>query len=132
MAFLTAREIKLYLMIVALVTLLAVFVTALIILLGGRGDGEGGGRRPERVEAYKPDSATEDPLRTKPILSGRMKVPEDFKALFEAEWKPFRQLQRRWTKPQIEAYWIDPQKIIEEELRKESEKAVSSFFEELP
>ncbi len=132
MAFLTAREIKLYFSIVALVTLVAVFVTVLIILLGGREGRSGDGRRPEQVNTYRSESGIEDTLSTEPMLGGRMKVPEEFKALFEAEWKPFRHIHDRWTQQQIEAYWIDPEKIIEEELRKESDEAVRSFLEELP
>jgi hypothetical protein len=138
MAFLTTRELKFYLIGVGLLTLIALFVTVLIMLIGG-----GGGQTPEDAaesgtEITGAGTADGEPSGTEEIFApgertvSRMKVPEEYRRLFEPSWKPFRRIHDTWSREQIDRYWIDPREIVEQQVKKESEKAVESFLEELP
>lgn len=127
MAFLTARELKLYLMGVGFLTLIALLVTALIMLLGGGGDT----RSSEDAEATRVTREAEV-FATEDRLVSRMEVPAEYRSLFEADWKPFREIHESWSRAQIAPYWIEPEKIVEQQLKKESDEAVESFLEELP
>ncbi|MFO7849431.1 MAG: hypothetical protein R6V67_05690 [Spirochaetia bacterium] len=132
MAFLTARQLKLYLSGVGLVTLLALLVTVLIMLLGGRTDSPDEGARDEGSRGGEASAEEVDIFSSEERIVSQIEVPEEYKAVFEARWKPFRPVYDSWSKEQIEPFWIDPKKIIEEQLKKESSKAVNSFLEELP
>lgn len=131
MALLTKRQLKFYLGGVGLVTLLALFITVLIMLLGGRAGGDrrgtqnaspGGGTSTEEIELFSAEDR----------IVQHLEVPEEYKELFVPRWKPFRPVYDRWSPSQIEPFWIDPKKIVEEQLKKESNRAVRGFLEELP
>ncbi len=44
----------------------------------------------------------------------------------------FRQRQSRWSKEQVERYWIPPRDVAAEVLRKANDKAMDKFFESIP
>lgn len=133
MALLTAKELKYYLIGVGFVTILALFVTVLIILLSGGGDSAPSDASGERAPADgSAVSAAEEMFSYDAKVVSRMRVPEPYKALFSPEWKSFRPVQEKWSRDQIAPYWIDPKKIVKKELEKESREAVSGFLEELP
>ncbi len=132
MAFLTAKELKLYLIGVGLLTLVVLFVTVLIMLMGGRG-----GEERESAEAGTEISGAETSgadaiFAPEEQAVSRMEVPQEYRRLFEPNWKPFREVHEKWSRDQIQRYWIEPRDIVEQQVKKESEKAVESFLEELP
>lgn len=132
MAFLSKREIKLYLGIVGLVTLLALFVTVLIIMIGR--SGEEPSARPDGGAAELPEGGEfqNDIFSPQEEVVSQMEVPDDYRALFRPEWKEYRQIHGSWSRAQIEAFWVEPEKIVEQQLEKESDKAVETFLKELP
>jgi hypothetical protein len=137
MAFLTTRELKFYLIGVGLLTLIALFVTVLIILIGG-GEAQEQGSAESGTEITDDGTAGGEPSAVDEIFApgertvSRMKVPEEYRRLFEPSWKSFRHIHDTWSREQIDRYWIDPREIVEQQVKKESEKAVESFLEELP
>ncbi|MFP4267915.1 MAG: hypothetical protein ACLFQW_07995 [Spirochaetaceae bacterium] len=135
MAFLTKRQLKFYLVGVGLVTLLALLITAVVMLLGGSaGDSEASerGARDTRPAETGTSTAEAEIFSAEERIMSQMEVPEEYKELFESRWKPFRPVYEKWSPGQIEPFWIDPKIIVEEQLKKESNRAVRDFLEELP
>jgi hypothetical protein len=121
---------------VGFVTLIVLFVTVLILLLGGGRDGrEAREQDSGQAPVYAGDGAGGSEtgiFTTEEEAASRMKVPDEYKVLFEPEWKPFRPVHDSWSRRQIDQFWIEPERIVEQQLKKESEEAVRSFLEELP
>lgn len=124
MAFLTAKEAKLYALVVAGVTLLALVGTLIFILIN---------REPQPEQKTSPARADllEESIKNESIFK-KIRVPEKYKQLYQQEWYPFRKVHSRWSEEQIAHFWKDPQVLIQEVLQKESDREVEEFFEEIP
>ncbi len=130
MAFLTAKEAKLYGLIVAGATLLALVGTLIFILVTREPTAKS---EPAPKIADSPagvdllgDSASRESLLQK------IRIPEEYTQLYQQEWHPYREVHSRWSEEQIDSFWIDPQDLIEEVLQKKSDREVEEFFKEIP
>lgn len=130
MAFLTAKEAKIYAIVVAGVTLLALLGTLLFLLLS---------RDP--APAAPPNSGrAESPAgaellgeaRTAEGIVQKIQVPGEYTQLYREQWYPFREVHSSWNRAQIERFWQDPRRLVQEVLQKQSDREVEEFFEGIP
>ena len=130
MAFLSAKEAKLYGLIVAGVTMLALIGTLVFMLLN---------RNPEPASPRTAGTA-ESPAgaellgenRRSESLIQQVRIPDEYKQLYREEWSPFREVHERWSLEQIEQFWKDPITLVEEVLQTQSDQEVEEFFKEIP
>ena len=130
MAFLTAKEIKIYGLVVAGVTLLALIGTLLFVLLSREPD-----PKPAKAPTTTDSSAGADlfgeSLSNESALQ-KIRIPEEYSQLYPQDWHPYRERHSSWSEEQVEAFWQDPQELIQEVLQKESDREIEEFFKEIP
>ena len=124
MAFLTAKEAKLYALVVAGVTILALVGTLVFVIINRGSQTEQKSSTP-RAEVFAGSNTGESVLQ-------KIRVPEKYKQLYQQEWYPFRKVHGSWSEEQIAPFWKDPQVLIQEVLQKESDREIEEFFEEIP
>ncbi len=130
MAFLSAKEAKLYGLIVAGVTMLALIGTLGFMLLN---------RNPEptprqsasRAESPAGAALLGETLQSESLIQ-ELKIPDEYKQLHREKWSPFREVHESWSLEQIEQFWKDPSTLVEEVLQAQSDREVEEFFEEIP
>ena len=130
MAFLTAKEAKLYGLVVAGVTLLALLGTLVFMLFS---------REPEPDPQPRPGQA-ESPAGAELLGEARpaegvvqkIQVPAEYTQLYREKWYPFREVHSTWNRAQIEKFWQDPRTLVREVLQKQSDREVEEFFEGIP
>jgi len=130
MAFLTAKETKIYGLIVVGVTLLALIGTLIFLLLS---------REPDSAPAQAPTSTDSsagaallgESLSNESVLQ-KIRIPNEYTQLYQQDWHPYRKRHSSWSEEQVEAFWQDPQELIQEVLEKESDREIEEFFKEIP
>jgi hypothetical protein len=130
MAFLTAKEAKLYGLVVAGVTLLTLIGTLVFLLLS---------REPEPVSQPRTGRAESSAgaellgeIRPAAGLVQKIRVPAEYTQVYREQWYPFRAVHSSWNQAQIERFWQDPRTLVREVLQKQSDREVEEFFEEIP
>ncbi|MFO7730801.1 MAG: hypothetical protein R6V86_08555 [Spirochaetia bacterium] len=130
MAFLSAKETKIYGLVVAGVTLLALTGTLVFLLLSREPDSE-----PVHAPSTTDSSAGADllgeSLSNESALQ-KLRVPQEYSQLYQQNWQPYRERHSTWSEEQVEAFWQDPQELIQEVLQKESDREIEEFFKEIP
>ncbi|MDZ7793476.1 MAG: hypothetical protein U5P10_07200 [Spirochaetia bacterium] len=131
MAFLSAKEIKIYGLVVAGVTLLALIGTLVFLVLSREPDSE-----PPKAPDAATDSSAGADLLGKSLSSEsalqKIRIPEEYTQLYQQDWHPYRKRHSSWSEEQVEAFWQDPQKLIQEVLQKASDREIEEFFKEIP
>lgn len=127
MAFLTEKELKLYLLIVAAVTILVLGVTVTIMFLRNRPvdismEANSVPFGPTGIESLDPAKG----------VFNQLVLPEEFSRLYQREWKPFRPRFQAWNKAQVDEFWLDPGELVRKELEARTDREMEDFFEELP
>ncbi len=130
MAFLSAKEAKLYGLIVAGVTLLALLGTLIVMLLTRNPEpaprqNRGSAESPAGAELLGESQSAESVVQ-------KIRIPAEYTQLYNQEWFPFREVHESWSREQIETFWKDPSKLVEEVLQTQSDREVEEFFEEIP
>ena len=130
MAFLSARELKIYLFIVAVLSIAAIVVTLIFMSVRDRSSAS----RPRELESAGEEysSSSMAPIDHSRDVLQNIKVPEKYKKLYEKKWKPFRPQYERWTGEMMQPYWIEPEELVKEELEKQSDREIAEFFEKIP
>ncbi|MCF6335506.1 MAG: hypothetical protein L3J12_07170 [Spirochaetales bacterium] len=118
MVWISSKELKIYLIVVACVTLTALFITLIIFL-------------PSYIQYGKMEKQSID-LSVKKADISEYLFPESFKHLWEDKWIPFRSDRDRWTREEIEKYWQDPEEAILNYLENENEKLIYELFKDVP
>jgi len=130
MAILSGRELKIYLFIVILVTVLSLVVT--IVVMSVRRTDSRGYTSPEAEDMELTLDANWYQIEPDSEVFQNIQVPEEYTRLHEKEWKPFRPIHSKWTDIMVMPYWIDPRDLVEEELEKQSDNEIAEFFEGIP
>lgn len=130
MAFLSAKEAKLYALIVAGAALLALLGTLVFMLLTRNPDPA---PRPaaDSVESSAGTELRGETLSSEAVIQ-EIRIPDEYKQLHREEWIPFREVHESWSPEQIEQFWKDPSSLVEEVLQAQTDREVEEFFEEIP
>ena len=112
----TEREIKLIAFGTAAITLIAVAIAMVVSL-----------SRNNRSSA--PEFSPEPEIS---IDVTDLYVPEYLRTVTLSEHYVFRPRLERWTSEQIDRFWIDPRILQLEELRRETDDLIRSYFETVP
>jgi len=130
MAFLTGKELRIYVLIVAILTVIALSVTLVVMTVRNRPRAS----REQEVELAR----EQNPPGLKTFLDPaedvlqKIRIPGEYTRLYDKEWRPFRPVHERWTREMTDPYWIDPQELVKEELEKQSDNEIARFFEDVP
>ena len=116
MAFITARELKIYLIIVASVTVLSVSIVLIIFLPGYL---KGKVMEKESVEKQ---------IEKKVDLS-ELRLPEEYSELLEIRMARFYVPKGRWTDQDIKEYWVDPRKMVLDYLENKNREMIEDIFD---
>ena len=121
MAFIEARDLKLFLIIVFAGTFIALGITLAVML-------------PKRMEQK---AAAEEQqkfvnLQNSAISIPELAIPPDFKNVWQETWYPYRGMTPIWSKEQAKKYLKDPEKLTEEILKKENERKIEDLFKTVP
>ncbi len=106
MGWISRKELKIYLVTVATLTLAAL--------------------RYSKLEK----ESIEEPERN--IDISEFAVPETWKHLVENKWIPYRKDREKWTREEVEKYWQDPKDAILKYLEKENEIVIDELFKDIP
>ncbi len=118
MGWISRKELKIYLVAVASLTLAALLVTLLVLL-------------PDYLRYSKLEKESiEEPERNMDI--SEFAVPETWKHLVEDKWIPYRKDREKWTREEVEKYWQDPKDAILNYLEKENEIVIDELFKDIP
>jgi hypothetical protein len=130
MAFLTGRELRIYVLIVVILTIIALAITLTVMTVRNR---------PRASSEKGPELALEQSspgletfLDPSEDLVQKIQIPDEYTRLYDREWRPFRPVHERWTREMTAPYWIDPQELVQEELEKQTDHEISRFFEGVP
>lgn len=118
MAWMSSREIKIYLLVVGGITLVALLITLAVML-------------PAYIR-YNKSKVQSTVTDSKKIDMSRFVIPESYKQLRDSDWIPFRPDKERWASVDIEPFWVDPEILIIEYLEKQNEKLVNELFKDNP
>lgn len=66
------------------------------------------------------------------IMVSEFLIPEDYSVENESEWFFYREPLQRWTKDQLERYWVDPRDIGIELLQETNDKLIEELMESIP
>jgi len=117
-------------MVVAGATLLALIGTLVFLLLSREPDAE-----PVKAPTTTDSSAGADLFGESPSnrsVLQKIRIPEEYTQLYQQDWYPYRERHSNWSEEQVEAFWQDPQELIQEVLQKESDREIEEFFKEIP
>lgn len=115
MAFITTRELKIYLVIVGLVAVLAVFITLLILLPGYF----------QHNKIEKTDGVMEADYSD--VLS-EFRVPGPYSKLLNEDWKRFYIPEGEWPEEKVKEYWINPENMILEYLDEKNTELIEDIL----
>lgn len=118
MAWMSERELKIYLTAVGILTLIALLITLIVLL-------------PGYIRYHKSSIQTVQTNENKIDMS-RFIIPESYMQFREDSWLPFRPDKERWTSAEIEPYWQDPEKLILDYLEKQNEKLINELLKDIP
>ena len=118
MAWMSGREIKIYLLVVSIVTLAALLITLIVMLPG--------------YIRYSRSKIQTDLKVEKQIDMSRFIIPESYMKLRDESWIPFRADKERWTSVDSGPYWQDPETLILEYLEKQNENLINDLFKDIP
>ena len=118
MPWISSRELKIYLLVVGVVTLVALFITLVVMLPG--------------YIRYSRSKIETDHIAEKQIDMSRFIIPESYMKLRDENWIPFRPDKDRWTSNDTGPYWQDPEQLILEYLEKQNEKLIDELFKDIP
>lgn len=127
MAFLTGKELKLYLLIVAAVTVLVLGATMTIMFFRNRPR-----ETPVGVSFVPPGSTGIESLDPAKEVFNQLVLPEEFGQLYHREWKPFRPRSGAWNMEQVDEFWLDPGELVRKELEARTDDEMDNFFKDLP
>jgi hypothetical protein len=127
MDFLKGKELKLYLLITAVLAVFALAGTAGVMLLKNR-------PRESSTEAipFQPGHSGIENLDPAMDVFKELLIPEEFGHLFRRDWKPFRPRFAVWQAEQVDEFWLDPGELVRRELEARTEEEMKHFFEGLP
>ena len=130
MAFLNAKEAKLYGLVVGGVTLLALLGTLVFMLFSRNPEPAS---QPRSSRAASPAGAELlGEVRPSDGVVQKIRVPAEYTQLYREQWYPFREVHSSWNRAQIEKFWQDPRTLVREVLQKQSDREVEEFFEGIP
>lgn len=115
---LSSRELKIYLLVVGIIGLAALFITLVVMLPG--------------YIRYNRSQTEADKIVEKQIDMSRFIIPESYMKFRDENWIPFRPDKERWTSIDTGPYWQDPEKLILEYLEIQNEKLIDELFKDIP
>lgn len=118
MAWMSVREIKIYLLVVGSVALAALFITLAVMLPG--------------YIRYNRSKIQSTVTNNKKIDMSRFIIPESYMQLRDSDWIPFRSDKERWNSVDTEPFWEDPEILILEYLEKQNENLINELFKDIP
>lgn len=121
MEFLRSREFRIFLAATLAAALLALVITIVVVAAGGR--------RPSAELPEVPAAAPEPRQRVDPES---VLLPESWSMPRLSEPVYYRAPGQQWTYGRIEPFWIPPESVRYETVKKKSDDAVRAFLEPLP
>ena len=118
MAWMSGREIKIYILVVGSVTLVALSITLAVMLPG--------------YIRYNKNKVQSTLTIQDKIDMSRFIIPESYMKLRDPGWIPFRADKGRWTSADIEPFWQDPEILILEYLEVQNESLINELYEDIP
>ncbi len=118
MSFLSSRGWKIYLALVGLGTVIAVFITVLVLLPGYL--------QHKRTAASLPSGY--QGMKESDRLAG-YKIPEEYSKLLSEQWKQYYALKGTWGKEDISKYWVDPEKMALQFLQGENSTIIEKLLD---
>jgi hypothetical protein len=118
MPWISSRELKIYLLVVGIVTFVALFITIVVMLPG--------------YIRYSRSIKDSGHIVEKQIDKSRFIIPESYMKFRDENWIPFRPDKERWTSIDTGPYWEDPEILILEYLEKQNENLINELFEDIP
>jgi hypothetical protein len=119
MRIVSSQELKIIGLVVAAATVLAILITVVVRL--------GSGSRKAPVAENPTTTQTQDSIMVSEFL-----IPEDYSVDSESDWFFSREPLQRWTRDQIERYWIDPRDIGIELLQETNDTLIEQLMEGIP
>lgn len=113
----TRNELKIAGIITGAVSVVAVFITFLVLTPG----------RNKNVELDDSDGAA----IFVPDISD-FEIPDEFTLIGSDSWIYSREQQQRWTEEQVARFWIDPAEISFDILRMETDAKIQELLEKIP
>jgi hypothetical protein len=118
MTWLSKRELKIYILVVGIITLIALLITLIILLPG--------------YIRYNKIMNQSNTVPEKTIDMSRFIIPESYKHLREKTWAHFIPDRDKWTRLDIEPYWQNPEEIVLDYLEQENRKYIDDIFKVIP
>lgn len=96
-------------------TLVAVTITLLVVFL----------TRPEPVEAAEQQTgiSVDRELDITEVV-----IPDEFRAIWNEKWYPYRPQLAQWSREQVNRYWEDPVDMFLDYMEKENRKLIEDIF----
>lgn len=118
MSWISNRELKIYLFVVGVVTLAALFITIAVMLPG--------------YIRYRRSKIETEYIADKQVDMSRFVIPESYMKFRDEKWIPFRPDKELWTSIDTGPYWQDPEILILEYLEEQNEKLINELFKDIP
>jgi hypothetical protein len=121
MEFLRSREFRLFVVISLGVLLLALLVAIPAAFIGRR-------RNPDPVPVSRAASPAAPPM----VKPESLLLPESWNSPARLDFVYYRKPVDGWNYSRIEPFWVSPEMICYETMKKESDRAVWNYLEPLP
>ncbi len=116
MKLFSQRELKLYLLIVGITTLIAVTIALIVVLVQRQPSGNEQLLSAERMRAEGEVDTTE------------IMIPNNFREIWKEKWYPYRETLESWSWEQVEPYWTPPEELLLEYLEEKNRNAMRKIF----
>ncbi len=118
MTWISSRELKIYLIVVGVLTLVSLLITLIFLLPG--------------YIRYNRTMVQSDQVMEKTIDISKFMIPDSYTKLYENSWDHFLSDKEKWSWSDIEPYWQDPKELILDYLEEQNEKIINDIFKDIP
>ena len=77
--------------------------------------------------SYKKDDLVEIDIELSDFL-----IPEEIRSLDKFSWVPFRAPRKKWSREEIDEFWINPEETVRKAAEEKNKKHIESLFESIP
>ena len=115
MRLFSRQEIKIFLLVVLLGSLVAVIITLLVMLV-------------PRMNSEEGEPAGRDlPIESEVDIT-ELIFPEEFRNVWEERWYPYRPQFKQWSTDQVEFFWVEPEELLLQHLERINREKLETIF----